>query len=270
MKSNLIPIWKIAATAGGAALTGAAVWLNAEHVAASEGWASPLVLAGVIVTVCAAMSPPFAERALKSGQWGKGAALWLFFLLAVAFSLTASITRSSGHRDGQVAGGELINVKAALAREAYDSALKARNDECKTGRGPKCRTAEAALDKARNDLAAAPAAKSADPGAQRMAAVLGVSEASVSLYSPLALPLGLELGGFIFLATGLAPRRREKAKKVEKTEQPTPARSKPVAKQAAAKAKVVRKKPLELSKPMPLLPAGSFAFDQRAALRPEI
>ena len=31
----------------------------------------------------------------------------------------------------------------------------------------------------------------------------------MALYSPLLLPLGLELGGFIFLALGLAPRRRE-------------------------------------------------------------
>src|SRR5262245_18275214 len=35
-----------AATTGGAALTCIAVWLNAEHVAASEGWISPLVLGG--------------------------------------------------------------------------------------------------------------------------------------------------------------------------------------------------------------------------------
>ena len=48
-----------------------------------------------------------------------------------------------------------------------------------------------------------------DPGAERLAAVLGIQQASVALYSPLLLPLGLELGGFIFLALGLAPRRRE-------------------------------------------------------------
>ena len=39
--------------------------------------------------------------------------------------------------------------------------------------------------------------------------MLGVQQASVALYAPLLLPLGLELGGFIFLALGLAPRRRE-------------------------------------------------------------
>jgi hypothetical protein len=48
-----------------------------------------------------------------------------------------------------------------------------------------------------------------DPGAERLAALLGVDEGKVRLYVPLLLPLGLELGGFIFLAFGLAPRRRE-------------------------------------------------------------
>jgi hypothetical protein len=38
----------------------------------------------------------------------------------------------------------------------------------------------------------------------------------VQLYVPLLLPLGLEFGGFIFLAFGFAPRRREIPKSDEK------------------------------------------------------
>jgi hypothetical protein len=53
--------------------------------------------------------------------------------------------------------------------------------------------------------------QSADPGAERLAAVLGIQPSTVQLYGPLLLPLGLELGGFIFLAAGLAPRRRDAA-----------------------------------------------------------
>jgi len=53
------PVWKIAATSGGTALTGAAVWLNATHIAHTD-WGSPLVAAGIIVTLCAAVTPPFA------------------------------------------------------------------------------------------------------------------------------------------------------------------------------------------------------------------
>ena len=85
MKSS-IPLWKAAAIAGGVSLTGAAVWLNAEHIAAAEGWASPLVLAGVITTICAALTPPDAERVAHEGQLLKAAVLWAFLALAVAFS----------------------------------------------------------------------------------------------------------------------------------------------------------------------------------------
>jgi hypothetical protein len=65
---------------------------------------------------------------------------------------------------------------------------------------------------ARKALAMATPVQSSDPGAERLSAVLGVDQGKVQLYAPLLLPLGLELGGFIFLAAGLAPRRREDEK----------------------------------------------------------
>jgi hypothetical protein len=203
-----IPIWKVAATIGGTGLTGAAVWLNAEHLAAVEGWHSPLVVAGIIVTICAASTPPLAERASKSGQWFKAVVLWTFFGLAVAFSLSASITRSSGYVEGKVANAAGSNKAAQLAEEAYEAAKKTVEAEC-VKRGQKCREAEEKRDKARDKLATAAPVQSSDPGAERLAAVLGIEPAQVQLYAPLLLPLGLELGGFIFLAFGLAPRARE-------------------------------------------------------------
>lgn len=209
MKRETIPLWKVGATAGGAALTGTAVWLNAEHIAASEGWFSPLVLAGIFVTLCAAATPPFAERAAKTGQPAKAAALWLFFALAVSFSLIASITRAGGHRDAQAVARQQSNTKTHLANEGYETAVANRVAECASGRGPRCRAAEVALTQARRVLGQAEPIRSADPAAERLAVLLGVSEASVALYSPLALPLGLELGGFIFLATGLSPRSKK-------------------------------------------------------------
>lgn len=53
MAKTSTPIWKTAATTGGTALTSVAVWMNAQHIAHAEGWGSPLVAAGVIVTLCA-------------------------------------------------------------------------------------------------------------------------------------------------------------------------------------------------------------------------
>jgi hypothetical protein len=204
------PVWKIAATSGGTALTGAAVWLNATHIAHTEGWGSPLVAAGIIVTLCAAVTPPFAERAAKTGQPAKAMLLWTFFALAVSFSLSASIARSSGYASGKVAIVEQTNENAKLAKEAYETAKQTQQDECKK-RGARCRAAEDAVAAARAKLATSAPVQSADPGAERLATVLGIRQSTVQLYAPLLLPLGLELGGFIFLAAGLAQRRREDA-----------------------------------------------------------
>jgi hypothetical protein len=233
MKHN-IPYWKIASTVGGAALTASAISLNATHIAEAEGWSSPLVAAAIVVTLAASLTPPAAERCAKDGQPLKAACLWAFFALAVAFSLTASIGRAGGHRDAQVADGEAANTRAEVAKEAYAAAKQTVADECKK-RGPLCRKAEAALAVARAGLGIAPAAKAADPGAVRIASVLGVSEANVALYGPLALPLALELGGFIFLATGLAPRRKEAPLRPDRKDDsgtPAVAIAKPVAKPA--------------------------------------
>ena len=134
--------------------------------------------------------------------------VWAFFALAVGFSLSSSIARSSGYADGKTASAEKIAEKARLAKEGYTAAKATQEAECGK-RGPKCRAAEDAVTAARNVLATAAPVIATDPGAERVAAVLGIPEAAVLLYSPLLLPLGLELGGFIFLALGLAPRRRE-------------------------------------------------------------
>src|SRR5262245_32360220 len=205
-----VPFSKVAATIGGTALTGAAVWINAEHVAATDGWHSPLVVAGIIVTLCAASAPPLAERAAKGGEPFKAAVLWFFFVLAIGFSLSSSIARSSGYAAGKTASAEHSNDTAHLAKEAYETAKQIAAAEC-VKRGPNCRKKEAALDEARKALAAAAPVQSSDPGAERLAAVLKIDPSTVQLYAPLFLPLGLELGGFIFLALGLAPRRREVA-----------------------------------------------------------
>jgi hypothetical protein len=212
-----IPFWKIIATLGGSGLTASAVWLNAEHVASAEGWGSPLVAAGIIVTLCAASAPPLAERAGKTGQPLKAIMLWTFFVLAAGFSLTASISRSSGYVAGKIASVEGGNKSAQLAEERYAALQKSVEAECRK-RGPECRKLESRLDEASKALMSAAPVQSADPGSERLAAVLGVEEAKVQLYVPLLLPLGLELGGYIFLAFGLAPALRRKEETYEPVE----------------------------------------------------
>ncbi len=182
-----------------------------EHLAQSEGWHSPLTLACIGVTAAAAIAPPCAERAFRDWQPVKGALLLVFFLLAVAFSLTVSIGRAGGHREAAAASGEAENMRARLAQQAYDDARAAVAAECATGRGKLCRAAEERRDKAREALAERAEVKPADSGATRIAHLPGIAPETVAMYAPLALPFALELGGFIFLAFGLAPRRGRKA-----------------------------------------------------------
>lgn len=227
---------KIIATIGGTALTGAAVWLNAEHVAAVETWESPLVAAGVIVTICAAITPPFAERAAKARQPLKAAILWVFFGLAVCFSLSASITRSSDSVADKAGSIETAQQAARIAKEKHTDLTAQRNAECATGIGANCRLLREQVNATWSEyerLAKLAPTKSADAGNDRLAAVLRIDPDTVALYVPLFLPLGLELGGFIFLAFGLAPRSRETIETIVTPCEPVAKPSQPVAKNGA-------------------------------------
>jgi hypothetical protein len=224
MRRQPIPFWKASATVGGGALAGTAVWLNAEHVAASEGWFSPLVLAGIFVTLCAAATPPLAERATKTGQPAKAVVLWLFFALAVSFSLTASITRSGGYQDTHIAEAERGNITARLANDAYAIAVANRSAECASGRGPKCREAETHLSQARNALRLTAPIRAADPAAER---VLPCSASARPQWPLQSSRPATRIGTwwFIFLATGLSPGTNEQAIKAKPAKRKAKARS---------------------------------------------
>src|SRR5690349_10298085 len=72
------PLDKIVAVIAAIPLVAAETGLNAEHLAASEGWASTLVLGAVGATLAAAIALPIAERALAKGYRLKAFGLGLF------------------------------------------------------------------------------------------------------------------------------------------------------------------------------------------------
>ena len=217
-RSNNIPLMKFVATGVGIALCGVEFWLNAEHVAHVEGWASSLVAAVVVASIGAAAALPLAERAAKARQAAKAAGLALFFLLMVAFSFCASVERIGGKRDGETAAARADNTRVVLMREGYEAAQKTAAAECaKSQASRKCRAAEEAVTKAREGLASKPAERVVDSMAVRISAALPfLTAADVELYQPLVLPLGLQLGGFLMLALGLSPRHREPEPKAKR------------------------------------------------------
>lgn len=200
---------KIVATVLGVALCATEGWLNAEHVASLEGWGSSLVAATIVASIGAAASLPFVERSWNSKQPVKAIGLAVFFALMAGFSFTASTARVGGKHDGEVNAAQNDNVRAELATEAYAAAKEVAKSECGKLRGTACRKAEKRLDEARVTLEKAPARKEEDSMAKRIAAVLPVSEQQVQTFQPLLLPLAFQIGGFLFLALGLAPGKLE-------------------------------------------------------------
>lgn len=265
------PTDKVAATIAAIPLIAAETLLNAEHLAHSEGWMSTLVAGAIGATIAAATALPIAERAMIKGYWLKASGLTAFFLIMLAFSFTTSVGRVGAKADGDAAGARGHNAKLELAKEAYAAAQKTQEAECNSGRGPRCRKAEDALTAARTALQAAPAAKAERSMETRLAAATGLSIETVALYQPLLFPLALQLGGFFFLAYGLAPRREEKVTKKEEA----PAAKKPAVRKAQAPrpakiAKAAAKTLQALPKPVLRLPAGAMSFDRRAAMRAEV
>ncbi len=210
MAKTSIPLSKLTATGLGVALAGVETWLNSEHIARVEGWASSLVVAVVVASVSAAASLPLAERAVKAGQIAKAIGLAVFFCTMVAFSFCASVERVGSKRDGEKVLAHSDNVRVKLAQDAYDAARKTAEGECAKSRGTKCREAEKAVTEARKALSEKPAERIEDSMARRISAALPfLTEEQVALYQPLALPVGLQLGGFLMLALGLAPKSPE-------------------------------------------------------------
>jgi hypothetical protein len=189
-----IPITKIVATCLGVALCGVETWLNAEHTASSEGWGSSLVTATIIASISAAAALPIAERTWVDGQKAKAVAMCVFFMLMAGFSFSTSSGRLGGKHDAEVTTALAHNATLEIRRESLSAAKKTAEDECKV-RGPRCRASEDAVQAALKALQAAPVKVTEDSAAKAIAA------------SPLLLPLAMQLGGFVLLAYGMAPRK---------------------------------------------------------------
>jgi hypothetical protein len=143
----------------------------------------------------------------------------------VVISLIAVIGRVASQNDVRLhdvkSGNELrrlAEVEEAEAKVERDTTRKAAMAECSRAdnpaadpRGPRCAAAEKRekearerLDAARERLVSVGVAKVEDSGAQRIAAIVPLSEAQIALYQPLLLPIWLELSGLALLTYGLS------------------------------------------------------------------
>jgi hypothetical protein len=224
--------WALAAIAGGVVLTAIEV-VGAVGYLASQNQPSYLVAGGAVVTVVAAILPILAGRCWGHGRYILAVLLWMAMVPALSVILCAAVERTGGAKDSADRDRQAHVLKLSLAKVTADEA-KAQADtsqvkadaECSRSAGPKvdprgplCKAAQERADKAAKALKSArdevvkigPAP--IDPMASRLAAVLPVTEAAISLYQPLVLPLAISITGLLLIACGAHSPKRRKAKR---------------------------------------------------------
>lgn len=207
---------RIVATGIGTGLVAYSAWLSWLHF---QEPSAP------IAAVVGATLFHFSEASWGERARARSLAFFGLGVLAVAISLSAVLDRTATVKDRSVQERQAANTgwstadqAARDAREEVAAAEAAASSECSSGRGPRCRgleerveAARKRLSEARTQLVAAGAPIAEDSGAKRLAALLPITEANVSLYQPLMLPVWLELGGLVLLTYGLSsvPQRKK-------------------------------------------------------------
>lgn len=216
--------WAVAAITGGVVLTAIEV-LGAVGFLISQDQPSYLVAGGAVVTCVAAILPILAGRCWRDGRWVLATLLLVAMVPALSVIFTAAVERTGGAKDNANQDRQAIAQRIELTRSAEKEAKAdviadeaAAKAECATGRKAKCLGLEARADQSRKRLEAArdAVAKAGvvpnDPMASRIAAVLPVSEAAISLYQPLVLPLSISALGLLLITAGAhkpKPRKRK-------------------------------------------------------------
>jgi hypothetical protein len=181
------------ATFAGLALFGVVGWINVHH-------ASDLDMKLVVGTLAAAAA--VAAYVMKCAIKHKSYGVALFALIGVlggeAFGFITTMERLLCARADLAQSVATQNAPYGQAKAAVEYAESAAKTECSSGRGRKCKEAEAKLDQARKTLANTPAPKASN----HIATVTGIDPMIVDLAPSLAGTLALTLLGFVFLWFG--------------------------------------------------------------------
>jgi hypothetical protein len=221
----------LVAIVGGVALTVIEV-IGAVGYLVHQNQPRYLIAGGAVVTIAAAGLPILAGRCWRNGRWLLATFLWVAMVPALSVIFTAAVERTGGARDGANRDRQAIAQRIELTRSAEkeakavaDSDELAAKAECARApkgadpNGPACKSLEARAEKSRQRLKAArddvaqAGVVPTDPMASRIAAVLPVSEAAISLYQPLVLPLSISALGLLLITAGAHQPMRRKAKK---------------------------------------------------------
>jgi hypothetical protein len=193
------------------------------YLADQDGVVNYIVKATVAITLVTALAPTFISMAFRARHWLLGSMLTVALLAAILVVFGAAVSRTGGNAD--TADQTRIKVERATklaekteveATEALKNATSEAVKECNTttkggtGRGDKCLlaeskrdTAQAALDKAREDLKNVGIIRR-DPWGVRIAAMTGgrISEDDVRTYWPITVPLVVSIFAGLLIQFG--------------------------------------------------------------------
>lgn len=208
---------QIVAIGLGLALLALQTWLLLEHAMATPGHSLALLVAVPVVSVTLAALPVLIEHCLRARALLKAAGLALLFGLLVGYSLPQAIGRSGEARDTKIAEAlatarplqmmldELETARKRVEDAAGEVKRESRDGGCKQRCEGWKRTQterQARVDQLVGDIAKLAPPKTGAGDAPRIAAALGIPEATVNLYAPLFLPVAIELGVWVLLWVG--------------------------------------------------------------------
>lgn len=217
---------QITAIGLGLALLALQTWMLLEHAMATPGHSLALLAAVPVVSITLAALPIMIEHCLRSRAFVKAAGLAIVFGLLVGYSLPQAIGRSGEARDAKIAEAastarplkmmldeidtarkRVEDAAAEVKRESRDGGCKARCEGWKRTQAER----EARVDQLTRDISKMAAPKIGASDAPRIAAVLGIAEATVNLYAPMFLPVAIEVGVWVLFWFGFGGSARDRS-----------------------------------------------------------
>lgn len=182
---------RLGAMAAGLAAIATETWINLTYVHEADGlYLSPVGIAVIVGGGLQAVSMSVMVAAWREGRYLVSLATAFGLAAAVAFTFSQTYERTAAAREARQSAIVKHNEPRLQAQAALDVALQAAASECLSGRGPRCKDAEARVDGKRHHLEATPPLK-------RMSHL-----GELDVVPKLALPLMLLILGFALVAYG--------------------------------------------------------------------
>ena len=187
-------------------LSGVAVdtWSNVAFIAPDGPYLTSNVAIVVALATMAAVACAATGLALRRRQYFAALGLATGWMLATVFSLGATLDRVATQRDSQVQINQSLNASLVATRATIDDLISQRDEESKTGRGPRWKELNAQIVSLRTSLGALGSERVEDSSEARIEAITFgmVTGKQWRTIHPVTAPVGLVLLANALIALG--------------------------------------------------------------------